>query len=46
MYLYIFILILCNTITCSLNWNSIGDAGLKVLIDALLVNCKHVKDIE
>ena len=38
---------ICDTTTCSLfsNYN-IHDAGLKVLIDALLVNCKHVKDIK
>ena len=32
--------------TCSLSWNSIRDDGVKVLVEALLVNCKDVKDIE
>ena len=33
-------------LTCSLSWNSIRDDGVKVLVEALLVNCKDVKDIE
>ena len=33
-------------LTCSLFDNYIRDDGVKVLVEALLVNCKHVKDIE
>ena len=33
-------------LTCSLRWNSIRDDGVKVLVEALLVNCKDVKDIK
>ena len=33
-------------LTCSLFWNSIRDDGVKVLVEALLVNCKDVKDIK
>ena len=33
-------------LTCSLSWNSIGDDGIKILVEALLVNCKDVKDIK
>ena len=33
-------------LACSLSWNSIHDDGVKVLVEALLVNCKDVKDIK
>ena len=33
-------------LTCSLSYNSICDDGVKVLVEALLVNCKDVKDIK
>ena len=33
-------------LTCSLFWNSIHDDGVKVLVEALLLNCKDVKDIK
>ena len=33
-------------LTCSLCWNSICDDGVKVLVEALLVNCKDIKDIK
>ena len=33
-------------LTCSLFCNDIRDDGVKVLVEALLVNCKDIKDIK
>ena len=44
----LFILLTINVmiLTCSLSYNYIRDDGVKVLVEALLVNCKDVKDIK
>ena len=42
----LFSLLTVMILTCSLSDNSIHDDGVKVLVEALLVNCKDVKDIK
>ena len=42
----LFSLLTVMILTCSLSDNSICDDGVKVLVEALLVNCKDVKDVK
>ena len=42
----LFSLLTVMILTCSLSYNSICDDGVKVLVEALLVNCKDVKDVK
>ena len=33
-------------LTCSLSDNNVHDDGIKILVEALLVNCKDIKDVK